>query len=93
MTIACVFNSYLLAKYNKQKRKKPADATSRANKALKSDQNELADQSTALDDIIFSDDSDSEEERVQMIFTLKQLIRKLHITQPAQHVMALIGKK
>ncbi|XP_064629950.1 telomerase protein component 1-like [Lineus longissimus] len=34
-----------------------------------------------------------EKEREKKTFTLKQLIRKLHITEPVDNVMALIGKK
>ena len=39
------------------------------------------------------DDSDTEEEIQRKTFTLKQLIRKLHITEPVEHVMSLIGKR
>ena len=40
-----------------------------------------------------TDESESEEEIVRKTFTLKQLIRKLHVTEPVEHVMCLIGKK
>lgn len=39
------------------------------------------------------DDKESPEELEKKSFTLKQLIRKLHITEPVEHVMCLIGKK
>ena len=39
------------------------------------------------------DDQQSPEELAKKSFTLKQLIRKLHITEPVEHVMCLIGKK
>ena len=39
------------------------------------------------------DDKEDEEELARLTFTLKQLIRKLHITAPVDHVMSLIGKK
>ena len=39
------------------------------------------------------DNSDDEKEVERKSFTLKQLIRKLHITQPVEHVMCLIGKR
>ena len=42
---------------------------------------------------IVKDDSDTEEEIKRKTFTLKQLIRKLHITEPVEHVMCLIGKR
>ncbi len=40
-----------------------------------------------------SDQSDTEEEVMRKTFTLKQLIRKLHIIEPVEHVMCLIGKR
>ncbi|XP_052772400.1 telomerase protein component 1-like [Mya arenaria] len=43
-------------------------------------------------DIVY-DDGESPEQLQKMSFTLKQLIRKLHITEPVEHVMCLIGKK
>ncbi|KAL5022413.1 hypothetical protein ScPMuIL_001568 [Solemya velum] len=39
------------------------------------------------------DDIETTEELMKMSFTLKQLIRKLHVTEPVEHVMCLIGKK
>ena len=40
------------------------------------------------------DDSDGDEAQVELkTFTLKQLIRQLHISKPVDHVMSLIGKK
>jgi telomerase protein component 1 len=41
----------------------------------------------------YDEESETEEERQLKTFTLKQLIRKLHITEPVDHVMSLIGKK
>ena len=38
-------------------------------------------------------ESESEEELERLKFTLKQIIRKLHISEPVYHVMCLIGKK
>lgn len=40
-----------------------------------------------------SADSDDEETLKQLRFTLKQLIRKLHIVYPAQFVVGILGKK
>ena len=40
-----------------------------------------------------TDQSETEEELAQKTFTLKQLIRKIHITEPVEHVMCLIGKR
>ena len=41
----------------------------------------------------YDEESETEEERQLKTFTLKQLIRKLHITEPVEHVMSLIGKR
>ena len=39
-------------------------------------------------------DSDGDDAEVELkTFTLKQLIRQLHISKPVDHVMALVGKK
>lgn len=40
-----------------------------------------------------SDDDRDDEMRELRTFTLKKLIRQLHIQAPAEHVMCLIGKK
>lgn len=45
------------------------------------------------DDTLVPSDSESEAEVERLTFTLKQLIRKLHISDPVYHVMCLIGKK
>ncbi|XP_053406458.1 telomerase protein component 1-like [Mercenaria mercenaria] len=45
-----------------------------------------------LDSVMF-DDGESPEQLQKMSFSIKQLIRKLHITEPVEHVMCLIGKK
>lgn len=39
------------------------------------------------DDTLVASDSESEEEMERLTFTLKQLIRKLHIADPVEHVM------
>ncbi|KAK3095524.1 hypothetical protein FSP39_015646 [Pinctada imbricata] len=41
----------------------------------------------------YDEDKETKEELSKMRFSLKQLIRKLHITEPVEHVMCLIGKK
>ena len=41
---------------------------------------------------VIKEDSDDEADRCDH-YTLKQLIRKLHITEPVETVMCLIGKK
>lgn len=43
--------------------------------------------------VVADDDSDDEETVELKTFTLKQLIRQLHISSPVEHVMCLVGKK
>ena len=45
------------------------------------------------DDTLVASDTESEGEVERLTFTLKQLIRKLHIADPVEHVMCLIGKR
>ncbi len=40
-----------------------------------------------------SSKSDNEEDLEKLTFSLKQLIRKLHIAEPVYHVMCLVGKR
>ena len=40
-----------------------------------------------------SSKSDDEDEIEKLSFSLKQLIRKIHIAEPVAHVMAIVGKK
>ena len=42
---------------------------------------------------IACDERDNAEQLKRQKFTIKQLIRKLHIKQPVEHVMSIIGKK
>ena len=49
--------------------------------------------SVQVSGVEYDEESDTEEERQLKTFTLKQLIRKLHIVEPVEHVMCLIGKK
>ena len=51
------------------------------------------DSDTDTDSIEGESESESEEELERLKFTLKQIIRKIHISQPVDHVMCLVGKK
>ena len=42
--------------------------------------------------VVKDEQSESEEEVRRLSFTLKQLVRKVHISEPVEHVMCLIGK-
>ncbi|XP_035668914.1 telomerase protein component 1-like [Branchiostoma floridae] len=78
------FDQHQLAKYNKDKK----------TQKKKDDKKEDKEQPKVAQQISMeSEGGENEEELVRLTFTLKQLIRKLHITQPVEHVMALIGKK
>ncbi|XP_066270990.1 telomerase protein component 1-like [Branchiostoma lanceolatum] len=78
------FDQYQLAKYNKDKK----------TQKKKDDKKEDKEQPRVVQQIsVESEGGENEEELVRLTFTLKQLIRKLHITQPVENVMALIGKR
>ena len=99
------FDMYQLAKYNKDSKKsqkgkqpvKDSKGTKQKEKAAdkKTDDTD-GDTDGDTDDsssVVSDDKSETEEELEHMSFTLKQLIRKLHISEPAEAVMGLIGKK
>ena len=74
---------FYAAKYNKAKKpKKPTPQ-----KKTEEDEEEEEEEDKGSD-------GEEEEENVEAItFTLKQLIRKLHIVEPVEHVMCLLGKR
>ncbi|XP_064601394.1 LOW QUALITY PROTEIN: telomerase protein component 1-like [Liolophura sinensis] len=102
------FDKYQLAKYNKDKSKskkvkiakdkRPFDKTKLKEiseaESSSDEEGETEDNSGRLNRVVSTgEESETEEELAQRTFTLKQLIRKLHITEPVEHVMCLIGKK
>ncbi len=62
-------------------------------KPSKSDPASSDSDSDDSDDTLVVSDTESEQEMERLTFTLKQLIRKLHISIPVEHVMCLIGKR
>lgn len=46
-----------------------------------------------LSDIVHDEEEHTPEEMEKIKFSIKQLIRKLHIVEPVEHVMSIIGKK
>eukprot|EP00045_Choanoeca_perplexa_P017454 m.253773 g.253773 ORF g.253773 m.253773 type:complete len:2624 (-) comp17544_c0_seq1:33-7904(-) len=88
------FDEYQLAKYNKDKRKKKPGKNDKRDKRDKGGQGGKRDND---DNDAFqrsvSHRSEHPEELEKLAFTLKQLIRKLHITQPARLVMGILGKR
>ncbi|XP_067949967.1 telomerase protein component 1-like [Watersipora subatra] len=84
------FDKYQLGKYNKDKKQ-----TKR--KPLSSKEKNRIDrhrQSGIQPSQLVSDESSDDESEIHLkTFTLKQLIRQLHISSPADNVLCLIGKK
>ncbi|XP_071942652.1 telomerase protein component 1-like [Antedon mediterranea] len=96
------FDEYQLAKYNKDKKGKPKKKSEKMTIAKRKYQDhaerekakETEDSNSEDDEDVVKDElEETEEELVKLTFTLKQLIRKLHIKEPANYVMALVGKK
>ncbi len=94
----------ITAKYNKNKKsKKPAITRRPANKDDTKEKSEydrdlllgglVADVDNKVDDDGVDSDGEEEEKYEAITFTLKQLIRKLHIVEPVDHVMSLLGKR
>lgn len=60
--------------------------------ALKSNDESDSDDDDDDSSVVLSD-SESKEEIERLSFTLKQLVRKIHISEPVEYVMCLVGKK
>ncbi|XP_071492969.1 telomerase protein component 1-like [Diadema antillarum] len=92
------FDQYQLAKYNKDKKKKKKetkhDSTKKDGQEPSEEEKKKKKKSESQDSDDEGNDSDTDEEEVERLsFTLKQLIRKLHITEPVDSVMCLLGKR
>ena len=103
------FDAFQLAKYNKdgskkkksEKAKKIQEDKSEAKSkkyladfpVLKATVQDSSSDSESDDSSIVLSDSENKEELEKLSFTLKQLIRKIHICDPVEHVMSLVGKK
>lgn len=98
------FDVYQLAKYNKDSRKsQKGKQVVKATKGAKQTETKDKEADKKIDDtdsdtdgassVVSDDKSETDEELERMSFTLKQLVRKLHISEPAEAVMGLIGKK
>ena len=103
------FDAFQLAKYNKNlsKKKKPKvdkekEKAEKKVKAMKEQKIKyiaeypalgLSESNSESDENSVISLSDTEEEIQRLSFTLKQLIRKIHISEPVEHVMCLVGKK
>jgi telomerase protein component 1 len=91
------FDAYQLAKYNKEKKKNPVKKDGKQRKpdsyAVKSVLDSQVSKESVSSHVTDDEDHHTEEELIHLSFTLKQLIRKLHIKEPVEHVLCLIGKK
>jgi telomerase protein component 1 len=99
------FDVYQLGKYNKDKSKKKKKVEKK--KKEKGEEGgetkddsvvplQRSDTSTTVESelsVTVPSDTETEEEVERLSFTLKQLIRKIHIWEPVEPVMCLLGKK
>ena len=75
-----------------EKKKKKPSSESTSDEEEKDSSNSEDDSDSESDSVVVSE-AESEEEIERLSFTLKQLIRKIHISEPVEHVMCLVGKK
>ena len=98
------FDEYQLAKYNKDKAKKKKKDTKGKPKPLATKSPKPTskpsttttisdDSSDDEDDSVVHSEEETEEEIEKLSFTLKQLVRKIHISEPVYYVMCLLGKR
>ncbi len=103
------FDAFQLAKYNKDgtKKKKKSKKLEREKKSEEKKTKKYESDFPVLRALTEESDSDSEDSNSSVVlsdsenkedleklsFTLKQLIRKIHICDPVEHVMSLVGKK
>ncbi|XP_074640264.1 telomerase protein component 1-like isoform X2 [Tubulanus polymorphus] len=82
------FDKYQLAKYNKQTKPKAQGQKKDVATSAGSSAN-----FNANNEVVSDPQSDTEEERERRTFSLKQLIRCLHVPEPVDHCMSLVGKR
>ena len=101
------FDEYQLAKYNKdtskrKKKMKGKESTDKSKTTSKKDVpfkpkpeqvSSSSEDDSSEDDSIVRSENETEEEIERLSFTLKQLVRKIHIAEPVQYIMCLIGKR
>ncbi|XP_068587704.1 telomerase protein component 1 isoform X2 [Cebidichthys violaceus] len=92
------FNEYQLAKYNTRKhrckhnrnKRKPKRPTSQQ---MKKWANLLRSDESILTKFLQEDGRKGAVDKKQSEFSIKKMIKKFHIKEPAEHVMAILGKK
>ena len=97
------FDEYQLAKYNKDssKRKKKQKEKEKTNPkgapptkpAPQLSVATTASDDSSDDDSVVHSDKESDKEIERQSFTIKQLVRKIHISEPVYYVMCLLGKR
>jgi len=87
------FDNYQLAKYNKEKSRLKNDKKHKEHLQRRSLSYNSTSSSSSDSDSTSSSDSSDEIVIQRKSFTLKQLIRKLHIAAPVYPVMCLVGRK
>ncbi|XP_034743030.1 telomerase protein component 1 isoform X2 [Etheostoma cragini] len=92
------FNEYQLAKYNTRKHRCKHSRNRRTAKKpnalqLKHWANLLRSDESVLKKFMQGDGSKAVVDKKQSEFSIKKMIKKLHIKEPAEHVMAILGKK
>ncbi|XP_034559516.1 telomerase protein component 1-like [Notolabrus celidotus] len=92
------FNEYQLAKYNTRKhrckhsRNRPKNKEPNKDK-LKQWASLLRSDSTILSKFLKVEENRQVVDKKQSEFSMKKLIKKLHLKEPAEHVMAILGRK
>ncbi|KAM6989331.1 telomerase protein component 1 [Tautogolabrus adspersus] len=92
------FNEYQLAKYNTRKHRCKHSRNRPKGKKTSSEQlkgwaNLLRSDETLLSKFLQVEGGKAVVDKKQSEFSMKKMIKKLHIKEPADHVMAILGKK
>ncbi|TKS79483.1 Telomerase protein component 1 [Collichthys lucidus] len=93
------FSEYQLAKYNTRKHRCKHNRNRRKNKKIKSPQLKQWASLLRADETILTKFLQLEDKKAVVVdkkqseFSIKKMIKRLHIKEPAEHVMAILGKK
>ncbi|XP_034009134.1 telomerase protein component 1 [Trematomus bernacchii] len=92
------FNEYQLAKYNTRKHRckhnrKKKNVKKPTTQQMKKWANLLRADTSLLEKILNVKDGKAVVDKKQSEFSIKKMIKKLHIKEPAEYVMAILGKK
>ncbi|XP_008297460.1 telomerase protein component 1 [Stegastes partitus] len=92
------FNEYQLAKYNTRKQRCKHPNKKNRGQEVTDDQlnkwaNMLRSEKTILKKFLQVEGNQKKVDKKQSEFSIKKMIKKFHIKEPAEHVMAILGKK